>query len=397
MSARPSQSQRRLMSMPFGIALFSVHFYFAAYFISIVQVPRVLVDEPDWVVGLVVGVLGVSGMAARPLAGVLVDNGDRQRWMRVGAIATVLTFLGYALSSDPWVMLIFRLVHGAGMALFTTSLLAMVTGFLPERSRGLGVGIYQSSNAIAQLYAAALAVTISGLTSFQFVFMLGAVAAMVAGLAGVFIVEPESERLPRVPWLKRQWISRTGVAPAAVFLSMTTTFGAVQAFLPLYALERDLGNVGLFYSVYGFSLLISRSISGALSDRFGRGPVVLPSLLLGSAAMFGLAATQSQAALMVVAVAYGIGFAAVQVTVVAMVVDRTPSTLLGAGMATYTMAWDVGAVLGGMLLGLLVELTSYSLGFLICGFVPLIGFAFFVAKLRPPQPAETAGQANVSP
>ena len=78
-------------------------------------------------------------------------------------------------------------------------------------------------------------------------------------------------------------------------------------------------------------------------------------------------------------------------------VQITSSTLLGAGMATYTMAWDVGAVLGGMLLGLLVELTSYSLGFLICGFVPLIGFAFFVAKLRPPQPAETAGQANVSP
>ena len=51
-------------------------------------------------------------------------------------------------------------------------------------------------------------------------------------------------------------------------------------------------------------------------------------------------------------------------------------------MATYTMAWDVGAVIGGVLLGIIVDATSYSFGFLLMGFLPLGGivvYAFGVA------------------
>lgn len=376
---------RGFANVPFYLALGAIHFYFVAYFISLVQIPRVLEGEADWLIGLVVGALGLSGMAARPLSGVLVDSGRRQLWLRVGAVGTVLTFAGYALSADPWVMLGFRLLHGVAMALFTTSLLAMVTGMLPERSRGLGVGVYQSANAVAQLYAAVLAVALTGLTSFEFVFMVGAVSSLLAGLFGLFIVERVRPLAASLPWRRRQWISRSGLAPAIVFCAMTTTFGAVQAFLPAFALERDLGNVGLFYSVYGFSLLASRSLSGALSDRIGRGQVVLPSLVMGAVAMLALAAAQSQGALLVVAVLYGVGFAAVQVTVVAIIVDRTPPERLGAGMATYTMAWDVGAVGGGVLLGMLIDATSYSLGFALCAAFPLIGIAVYLAWVRAPR------------
>lgn len=373
-----------MFTLPFSAALFSVHFYFASYFISLVQVPRALEGEPDWLVGLVVGALGLSGMLARPVTGVLVDSGGRQRWLRVGAVATAVTFVGYALSADPWTMLGFRLLHGVAMALFTTSLLAMVANMLPERNRGLGVGVYQSANAVAQFYAAALAVALSAVTSFEFVFLLGAVAAGVAGLSGLLIADTPSSSRPTAatPLRQRQWISRTGFAPAVVFLAMTTTFGAVQAFLPLFALERDLGNVGLFYSVYAAALLASRAVSGALSDRFGRGPVVLPALAMGSAAMLALSMTQSQPVLLAVAVLYGLGFAAVQVTVVVIIVERTPTELLGAGMATYAMAWDIGAVLGGVLLGVLINATSYATGFAICAAMPAAAIVFYLARAR---------------
>ncbi len=386
-------SGRGFADLYFYLALGAIHFYFVSYFISLVQIPRMLEGESDWLIGLVVGGLGLSGMVARPLAGVLVDGGGRQRWLRVGAAATVLTFAGYALSPDPWVMLGFRLLHGVAMGLFTTSLLAMVTAMLPERSRGLGVGVYQSANAVAQLYAAALAVALTGLTSFEFVFMVGAGASLLAGLFGMFIVERERPVTAVVPWRRREWISRSGLAPSIVFLAMTTTFGAVQAFLPAFALERDLGNVGLFYSVYGFSLLGARSLSGALSDRIGRGQVVLPSLVMGVVVMLMLSVAQSQGMLLAVAVLYGVCFAAVQVTVVAIVVDRTPPQLLGAGMATYTMAWDVGAVLGGVLLGLLIEVTSYAVGFALCALFPLSGIAVYLLWVRTPRQVAGASAA----
>ena len=387
---------RELASLPYVLALLSVHFFFVGYFMSLVEVPNSLEGEPDWVVGLVVGSLGVSGMATRPLVGVLVDGGNRQRWLRLGAVGTVVAFAGYALGVNPWVMLLFRLLHGVSAGLFITALLAMVTSLLPERRRGLGMGVYQSANAVSQLYAAALAVWLTSVTSFGFVFMVGAGASTVALLFGMFVVDPSrlAPPAPR-PWRERQWISRTGLVPALVFMTMTTTMGAVAAFLPLFAGERGLGNVGLFYSVYALALLPARLLAGALSDHVGRGYVLVPALVAGAVTLLLLSATQSQTMLLLVAVAYGFAFGAVQITSVALVVDRTPQEMLGSGMATYTMAWDVGAVLGGVALGLVVEATSYAAGFALCAALPLVGLLLYVTRMRAEDqsPARVTGAA----
>lgn len=373
---------------PYAIALVAVHLFFASYAMSIVAVPQSIADRPDWQVGLVVGALGIAGMVTRPLVGVWVDSGHRLRWLRIGAIGTVVAFIGYAFSPSPWVTIGFRLVHGISMGLFTTALLAVVAGMLTQQRRGLGMGVYQSVNAGSQMYAAPLAVGLAAAFSFQVAFLVGAAFATAALLFGLLVRDPDIEVVGRVqrPWRERQWISRQALVPALVFLSVTTTVGAVQAFLPLFAEERDLGNVGLFYTVWGLALLIFRAIGGGLSDRFGRIQVILPSLGLVSVALFMLAGAHSQGMLLAAAVLYGSAFAAVQVTVVAMVVDRTPVEGRGAGAATYTMAWDVGAVLGGIVLGLVIEQTSYGLGFAICGVLPLLG----VIGLRAPKPAEPA-------
>ena len=372
-----------LRSLSFGFTIFAVHFFFVAYAMSLVAVPQSLEGQPDWLVGLVVGALGIAGMATRPLAGVWIDGGNRQRWLRIGGAGTIVTFAGFALSLNPWVMLLFRMLQGISMGLFTTSLLAMVSGIIPANRRGLGVGLYQSSNAISQMYASALAVGLAAAFSFAFVFLLGSGFAALALVSGGLVRDPEAGR-PRVappPWREREWISRSALAPALVFLTMTTTMGAVQAFLPAFALERDLGNVGLFYTVFAAPLLLSRLLSGALSDRVGRGRLVVPALAVGVLSLALLAATRSQPMLLAVAVVYGLGFGAVQVTIFALIVDRTPPDRRGAGMATYTMAWDVGAVLGGVLLGVVIDATSYAFGFIVCALLPLLGIAIYLAVM----------------
>jgi MFS family permease len=369
---------------PFVLAVLAVHLYFAAYSMSVVGIPQSLEGQPDWVVGLVVGSLGISGTISRPLVGVWVDSGGRRRWQRLGAAATVVAFAGYALDLGPWGTIGFRLVHGVAMGLFTTAQLAIVAGMLTEQRRGLGMGLYQSANAISQMYGAPLVVALATGISFPFAFGVGALFSAAALGVGLLVTDREGNALVHThrPWRERTWISRPGVLPATVFLTMTTTVGAVQAFLPLFATERDLGNVGLFYTVFGLSLLIARSLAGALSDRVGRPQVVLPSLVIGAASMLLIASSQTQTMLLATAVLYGLAFAAAQVTLVALVVDRTPPEGRGAGAATYTMAWDIGAILGGVILGVIIEATSYAFGFALCGALPLVGGALYVSALR---------------
>ena len=377
-AGRPSPGPS-LTSPQFAIATLAIHLYFVSYGISIVNVPSSLSSEADWVVGIVVGGLGFAGMFTRPLVGVWVDSSSRERWLKVGGIATTVAFVGYGLSLDPWIMLVFRGIHGIAMGMFTTSLLAMVASHIPVERRGVGIGLYQSGNAIAQLYAAPLSVLIATRASFEWAFFAGAIAAGLAWLVGSAVRDLEPPRDgPRIAWGDREWVSRHALIPAIVFCSMTTTVGAVTAFLPLFAEQRDLGNVGLYYTVWGAVLLGSRFLNGALADRFGRAKVVLPALGAGAVSLFLLASAESQAMLLVSAGISGLALGGVQVSIMALIVDRAPAAARGAAMATYTMAWDVGAVIGGVLLGFIVNETSYAFGFALMGFLPLIGIAIYV-------------------
>ena len=397
--ARAGTPPVELFTRPYLLAIVAVHAYFVSYYMSLVQIPKVLEHEPDWLVGLVVGMLGIAGMVTRPLVGVWVDAGNRQRWLRIGAAATVVAFAGYAFDLGPWWALPLRAVHGIAMGLFTTALLAIVTGLLPPDRRGFGVGVYQTSNTVAGLYSAALAVWLISTASFTAAFMIAAGAAGMALLFGALVGDPDppetAPAAPRVPLRARRWISTTALLPAAVFLTVTTPFGAVTTFLPLFADERSLGNVGFFYTALALAQLTARSSSGWLSDRLGRTRVVVPALAVAVLGGILLASAHRQSMLLAAAALYGLGIAGTQTSIVALIVDRTPRGALGSAMATYTMAWDVGSVIGSVLLGVVAGATSYGTVFALCALFPVLGIALFLGRVRD-RPRDTGARADES-
>jgi MFS family permease len=391
-AALPGGSAARLplFTAGYAMAVVAVHFYFVSYSMSLIEIPRFLEDEPSWVIGVVVGAFGVAGMLTRPLTGIWVDRGNRQFWVRFGAALTALSFAAYVVAPAPWATLVIRLIHGAAMGLFTTALLAIVTSRLPAGRRGLGIGMYQTANTVAALYAALLAGWLISGASFTVAFLVSAAAALLAMLFGALAGDSPPEAFEAVSGAgggpvgprRREWISRSALFPAIVFLSVTTPWGALNAFLPVFAEANDLGNVGLFYSVVAAAQLGARSSAGAISDRFGRSAVVIPGLGSSALGLLVLSSADTQAQLLVAAGLYGLGLAATQTAIVALIVDRTPVAQLGAGMATYTIAWDVGQVIGSILLGFIVSLTSYGGVFALSATFPVLGMLFFIARVR---------------
>jgi len=367
---------------PYFFALFAVHAFFVAYSMSLVEVPRVLEGEPEWVVGFVVGVFGIAGMLTRPLTGVWVDRGgNRQRWVRLGAVGVAVSFVGYAVDLGPWVMVIFRCAQGVAMGLFTTAMLAIVGNLLPPERRGSGLGLYQAANAAAALYGAALAIFLIDRFGFAAAFLFSGASALLALLFASGTGDPMAPP-PRPAGTRgrglRGLVSPTALLPALVFACVTTPWGTVTAFLPLFALERDMGNVGLFYTAAGLAQLTARMSAGWLGDRIGRDAVVVPALAAAGISLLVLSRVESSWLLIACALAFGFGLAATQTSIAVIVIDRTPPAILGSGMATYTMAWDVGQVVGAILLGFLVDATSYGLVFGLTAAFPVMGIVLFL-------------------
>lgn len=73
--------------------------------------------------------------------------------------------------------------------------------------------------------------------------------------------------------------------------------------------------------------------------------------------------------------------ASTQTSIVALVIGRTEPAAIGSAMATYSVAWDVGLVLGGMIFEFVVNATSRATAFAILSVLPLLGAVLFVLRV----------------
>jgi predicted MFS family arabinose efflux permease len=141
---------------------------------------------------------------------------------------------------------------------------------------------------------------------------------------------------------------------------VTAVFVLSNAATPLYVLwQRDIGfskgTLTVVFAFYIVGLLGSLLVSGVVSDRLGRKPVLLPALALALAACAIFATATTVAALIVARLFTGIAVGAVVSAGMAAVTDvagperKRPAALLA------SCAMVFGAGLGPLLAGLLSE------------------------------------------
>jgi len=377
----------------FIIVLACTHLSFASLFSTYTTLPLYLKDADKWQVGLVVGSLGIAGMFMRPLAGLWADRYGRKPFMVIGAGTATLSLAAYALSNDPYLLLPLRVVHGAGAVLFATAAFATVADMVPADRRGVAFGYLAMMNSLPQVYAPWLGLMIARTWGFTPYFLTAAAVSGLAFLLSSRIAGGRGETRAAEGFSAAALVSRSTLLPASLFLSLTVAFGAIQALLPLMAEDRDLGNPGLFFVLYGLVVVPLRPVVGTVADRYGRAVVFLPGLVVGGLGMLLLAAASVQGVMLAAAVLFGLGFAGAHTALLALTADRAGSEQRGLAMSTFGLAWDTGSGLGALAFGLMAGFASYGAVFAVAGAFPLAASMLFVVGSRLPRPGapDTAG------
>lgn len=172
---------------------------------------------------------------------------------------------------------------------------------------------------------------------------------------------------------------RSALLPSAVMGVLTVSYSAIVSFLPLYAKVNGVENPGFFFTVYALALVTSRTFTGRLSDRYGRAAVILPGIgLIAVALMLAAPLAVNVVGVGVIGALFGLGFATVQSSLMAMIADRAAPGHRGAAMGTYMTALDLGIGAGAMLCGLLSDSLGFAPMFAISGASALAAMAVFV-------------------
>ncbi|MGH7910697.1 MAG: MFS transporter [Candidatus Dormibacteraceae bacterium] len=343
---------------------------------------------PDVAIGLLLGLMSGVSFVCRPLAGWLAESRGRRPFVVVGVAVLFIGTLGLPFARGILPFGVLRALTGVGWGNLTSNANTLAGETAPPGRRGEALGLYTMAGSVALAGGPAVGLLLASWLGYAAAFWVATAFAGLGLLATLRLRAPAQERRPLTRLGLRSLISREALGPALVLLLHAIMYGGLITFLPLLAVQRHLGNPGLFFAVYAIALLGLRSVAGRLSDRFGRVRVIVPGLACGSASLLLLAVSGNLLEMLAAALLFALAMGLVQPPALAWGMDLAPERRATA-MATMVMAQDLGIILGGTLLGAVGTLASYSALFSIgaaCGLVALggLGTAWGLGRLSAP-------------
>jgi len=320
---------------------------------------------PAWIAAM--SSLGwVVALPMAPFWGILADRYSRKLVIVRSAAIEALIFGGWALSTSPWMVLVFRSLNGFVLG-NTGVMLAVQASTTPRQRLALAVGIVGAGSpagrAVGPILGALLVhlVDVRGMLLFD-----AALSALMAVLLTVVMRETDHVRPAdlRVASLLRGAVAEIASKPLVwrLFLATAVTQIGLWTYLPyapIYIARLTTGDtvtaVGIVLSAVGLGMAVASPLWGVMMPRFGY-PAVLNLTSVGSALALAIVGFSHNLILFAAALVVNGVFAAAILTASMAVMAATVSperrgAVLGQILFPFYFGGVVGPLIGAAAFG----------------------------------------------
>lgn len=347
-------------------------------------------------IGLIVAASTISGVLVKLPAGALSDILGRKRMLLLGGLFfTVPPFL-YPLIQSAGPLLALRLCHGLATAIFSPVAAALVAD-LATRRRGEQLGWFAAVNDLG----ATLGPLLGGLILFYTASYTPTFMAVgVLGLLPLLLLLrlPDSPREPvghaslgeRLrgfgEGIKEVLSSRGVIIASSLEAALYMGYGAFLGFFPTYARGIGLNDaqIALVMGAQLATTMLAKPISGRLSDRWGRKPMIVSGLCVCALTLPLIPVFASVWLLFLISACFGLGVAIVTPSTTALVADLVRAGRMGSAMGVFGTIWDSGEAAGPILAGFLIASFSYPYAFSLIGALMLAMALVFSLAVKDP-------------
>jgi len=334
----------------------------------------------DSAAGIVVGILTFSSLFVRPWAGRVADTYGRRGIWIVANIVFLMVVLCYNWLIIMPLLFVLRIIHGFSWGAYTNATSAAAADLIPPQRLGEGMGFSGLGIGIGAAVAPGLGFYLIRGNNFSHLFYMVAALSFIALLFAVVIRLPKLRIQPGGP-PPALW-EPTAVRPAVVMFFAAFILGVVMTFLALFAAEKGIANAGAYFTIYAFTLVITRPLGGTLFDRLGHRVIVVTSFLCLCAAMLLISLTTGLVPFLVAALLQGVGFGSLQSTLQALSVAKCAPERRGAAQSTFFTSYDIGIGTGSMVMGFFVRPLGYGGIYLVSAAIALTGLLIYLAMSK---------------
>ncbi|MCC6532070.1 MAG: MFS transporter [Burkholderiales bacterium] len=345
-------------------------------------------------IGWIVIASTIPGILVSFPAGAISDWIGKRRVIMGSLVVFATAPLLYLLVATSWQLMAVRFYHGFATAIFGTVATAAIAERYPER-RAAMLSTYSSVTIVGRSLAPFVGGMLISLASFHSVYVACALSGILAWFAGMLLpseAPPARVGKPAFPRffaaLSAVLASRAIVLTSIVEAAQYLAFGAVEAFLALYAASIGIQpwEIGIILGVQLVSVVLIKPVMGTLSDRIGRRAIIAPGLAVEVAALASLPLAHGVITLSALSLAFGIGFATVTSSTSALVADYAKAGQFGASVGVLRTIMDIGQTVGPVLTGLVVAAWGYGVAFPLLGAIVALSAVVFFAAPRTVQP-----------
>ncbi len=356
-------------------------------------------------IGFAVGISTVTGIFFKLPAGALSDVIGRKKTMLIGLTVFAVMPFSYLMIEEYTLLIIIRFIHGLATAVYGPVSMAVVADFA-GKNKGAMLSWFSSVTIIGNLIGAPIGGFIlhtmsagsPSLAEFQTVYTTSGIAGMASLLIALKLLT-HGEKVEKGKSLKesyKKFLSgiKEVVSDKRVLITsnmeglQNMTVGALEAFLPIYAVKVAGLNefqAGLLWGIQVFVTILSKPIMGRTSDKYGRKPLITAGMILCAVSFGSIPLLKDFYMLMLAAIVFGFGEAFVTSSSAALVADICKEKHFGTAMGTFGTIFDIGHASGPILAGLLIAHFDYLYSFLIMAGILLLSIPVFIANVKEPR------------
>jgi MFS family permease len=359
----------------------------------------------------VISAFALMRFVASPLGGRLVDRLGERLVLATGIGIVAVSSALAGLAQNYVQLLVLRGIGGIGSAMFTVSAFSLLVRVAGPHQRGRAAGLFQGGFLVGGISGPAFGGILAGI-SLRLPFFVYAGTLAVAGAIGMLFLSRThlADRAAADADVQRTRLF-TALRNRAYVAAVTTNlgtgwvlFGARSALVPLFVVEGlRQGPVwtGIGLLVSAATQAVALLPAGRFVDTVGRKPGMVFGSILAAASLLVLAASTTITAFLISMALFGVASGFLGVGPSAVVGDVVAGGRGGSVVAAFQMASDLGAIIGPLVAGWLVEVastdevTSFGLAWASCAGIFLV--SALLAAVAPETRPRSAPAAATPP
>jgi len=336
------------------------------------------------VVGLIGGLRASVGSILKVVCGYWSDKTGRRKAFVLSGYLTSSVFKLFLAFSSVWQhILIFAGLERMGKGLRTAPRDAIIADSM-RGERGKGFGIHRAMDTSGAILGSAVVFMLFWFLGFNFktIIFIAAIVGFFSLIPLYYVKEHKAKvqktgikiSIRNLPHSLRLFILIAGIFDLVRFNYMFFILKAHTAFTA----KLSIGAPILLYIVFNIFYAIFSIPAGRLSDKIGRGKIIVFGYILFSLVCFGFAFFDSLAAFIVLFVLYGIMHALIDGNQRAFVSDLAPDALRGTALGAFHSIIGLVELPASLIAGALWQYVGHYTVFIYGGAGSIIPISLFI-------------------